>query len=81
MRIGKTRDVFIFQRLIENILDVVNQTKTYVPLFIMTSSKNDKETKKFLEDKNFFGYNKEYVRFFTQDVSPCCDFDGKILLF
>ena len=78
--IGKTRDVFIFQRLIENMLDVVNLTKTYIPLFIMTSDKNDKVTRKFLEEKNYFGYNKEFIRFFTQDLSPCCDFEGKILL-
>lgn len=78
--IGKTKDVFIFQRLIENMLDVVNLTKTYIPLFIMTSDKNDEITRKFLEEKNYFGYNKEYIRFFVQDMAPCCDFNGKILL-
>ena len=50
--IGKTKDVFIFQRLIENLLDVVSLTGTYVPLFIMTSEKNDEITRKFLEEKN-----------------------------
>lgn len=78
--IGKTKEVFIFQRLIENIMDVVNITKTYVPLFIMTSEKNDEITRKFLEEKNYFGYNKDYIRFFVQDMAPCCDLNGKILL-
>ena len=78
--IGKTKDVFIFQRLIENLLDVVSITETYVPLFIMTSEKNDKITRKFLEEKNYFGYNKDFIRFFVQDMAPCVDLDGKILL-
>ena len=78
--IGKTKDVYIFQRLIENILDVVNITGTYVPLFIMTSEKNDEITRKFFEEKNYFGYNKDYVRFFVQEMAPCCDLNGKILL-
>ena len=78
--IGKTKEIFIFQRLIENIMDVVRQTETYVPLFIMTSEKNDQATREFLEEKNYFGYNKDFIRFFVQEMAPCCDFDGKILL-
>ena len=78
--IGKTKDVYIFQRLIENIMDVVRVTGTYVPLFIMTSDKNDEITQKFLEDKNYFGYNKDFIRFFVQDMAPCCDLNGKVLL-
>lgn len=78
--IGKTKDVYIFQRLIENILDVVRVTKTYVPLFIMTSDKNDDITRKFLEENNYFGYNKKFIRFFVQDMAPCCDLNGKVLL-
>ena len=78
--IGKTKDVFIFQRLIENLIDVVKLTETYVPLFIMTSEKNDSITRKFLEEKNYFGYNKDFIRFFVQDMAPCVDLNGKILL-
>ena len=78
--IGKTKDVFIFQRLIENLIDVVNLTGTYVPLFIMTSEKNDEITRNFLEEKNYFGYNKDFIRFFVQDMAPCVDLNGKILL-
>ena len=78
--VGKTKDIFIFQRLIENMLDVVNKTGVYIPLFIMTSEKNDQATRNFLEEKNFFGYNKDFIRFFIQEMAPCCDFNGKILL-
>jgi len=78
--IGKSKNVFIFQRLIENLMDVVKLTGTYVPLFIMTNEKNDEITRKFLEEKNYFGYNKDFIRFFVQDMAPCVDLDGKILL-
>ena len=78
--IGKTKDVYIFQRLIENLLDVVNKTGKFVPLFIMTSEHNDKATRKFLKDKNYFGYREDYIKFFIQEMAPCTDFNGKILM-
>ncbi len=78
--IGKTKDVFIFQRIFENLLEVVKKTGAYVPLFIMTSELNDKITREFLKSKNYFGYKEEYIRFFVQDMAPCVDFDGKILM-
>ena len=42
--IGITRHVYIMQRLIENLMDVVREADgTFVPLFIMTSEKNSFE--------------------------------------
>ena len=32
--IGLTRDVYIFEMLIKNLMDVVNQTGAWVPLYI-----------------------------------------------
>ena len=78
--IGKTKDVYIFQRLIENLMDVVKQTGEFIPLFIMTSEHNDRATRKFLQDKNYFGYNKDFIRFFVQEMAPCTNFDGQILM-
>ena len=34
--IGITREVYIFQRLIENLMDVVEQSGSWVPLYVMT---------------------------------------------
>ena len=78
--IGKAKDVYIFQRLIENLLDVVKKCGQWVPFFIMTSEKNNDATTKFLQEHDYFGYNKEYIRFFVQDMAPCVDLDGKVLL-
>lgn len=78
--IGETKDVFIFEMLIRNLMDVVDEVGVWVPLYIMTSEKNDKDTREFFEEKNYFGYNKDYVKFFKQEMAPACDFDGKIYL-
>lgn len=78
--IGKTKDVYIFQRLFENLLEVVNKCGKPIPFFIMTSEKNHKTTIEFLEEKNYFGYDKNYIRFFVQEMAPCVDLDGKVLL-
>ena len=78
--IGKTKEVFIFQRIFENALETVKKCGKFIPFFIMTSESNNNETIKFLQEHNFFGYDKEYVRFFIQDMAPCVDLNGKILL-
>ena len=79
--IGITKDVFIFQRLIENLFDVVNAADgKWIPLFIMTSEKNNDATIKFLTEKNFFGYNKDFVFFFKQEMAPASDYEGKIYM-
>ena len=78
--IGKTKDVYIFQRLIENTLDVVKECGKFIPFFIMTSEKNHTTTVKFFKEHKYFGYNKKYIRFFVQEMAPCCDLNGKVLL-
>ncbi len=78
--IGLTKPVYIFQRIIENLLDVVKETDTWIRLFIMTSEKNHEATVNFLEEKDFFGYRKDRVVFFKQDMAPACDFNGKLYM-
>lgn len=78
--IGLTKDVFIFQRLIHNLLDVVLVTGTYVHLFIMTSDKNDEATRAFLEEKQYFGYHPDFVHFFVQEMAPATDYDGHVYM-
>lgn len=75
--IGITKEVYIFQRLIENLFDVVNRAKAWVPLYIMTSDKNHETTVNFLKEHDYFGYKSEYVSFFMQEMAPGCDFNGK----
>ena len=78
--IGETKHVYIFQRLVENLLDVVKETDTWIRLFIMTSEKNHEATVRFFEEQNYFGYQKDRVVFFKQDMAPACDYNGKAYL-
>ncbi len=78
--VGITKDLYIFECLINNLMDVVNQIDTWVPLYIMTSDKNHEDTVHFFEEKHYFGYNKDFIRFFKQDMAPSVDFNGKLLM-
>lgn len=78
--IGITRELYIFECLVNNLLDVVKQAGTWIHLFVMTSDKNNDSTVRFLTEKNFFGYEKEYVHFFKQEMAAATDYEGKIYL-
>ena len=78
--IGITRNLSIFECLINNLLEVVELADAWVPFYIMTSVKNYSETVKFFRENNYFGYNSNYIRFFSQDMAPSTDFNGKILM-
>ncbi len=78
--IGLTRDVFIFQRLVENLLDAVNETGYPIRLFVMTSDKNNDATIAFFKEHAYFGYPADRVAFFKQDMAPACDYEGKVYM-
>lgn len=78
--IGKTKDVYIFQRIVENLMDIVSLTETNIYLFVMTSDKNHTKTVNFFKEHNFFGYKEEYVKFFMQEMAPATDYDGKVYM-
>jgi len=78
--IGLTKPVYIFERIISNLLDVVKETDTWIRLFIMTSEKNHDATVKFLKEKEYFGYREDRIVFFKQDMAPACDYDGKLYM-
>lgn len=78
--IGENKELYIFQCQINNLLDVVKLAGKFIPLYIMTSEKNNSETIAFFEKNNFFGYDRNYVKFFIQDMAPSVDLNGKILM-
>ena len=69
-RIGIERELYIFECLINNLLDVVKQADAWIPLFIMTSVENNRETQAFFEQHNYFGYSPDNVFFFIQEQLP-----------
>ena len=78
--IGETKTLSIFECLMNNLKAVVQQAGAYVPLFIMTSTDNCKETREFFEAHDYFGYSCDNVWFFTQEQLPTVDADGKLML-
>ena len=78
--IGLTKPVYIFERIISNLLDVVRETDTWIRLFIMTSEKNHDKTAAFLKDHDYFGYREDRIVFFRQDMAPACDFNGRLYM-
>ncbi len=78
--VGITRELYIFECLINNLKKVTDEAGCYVPFCIMTSEKNDAATRAFFENHAYFGYPKEMISFFIQDMAPAVSFDGKLLL-
>ena len=75
-----TRELYIFQCLINNLLEVVREADTWLHLFVMTSEKNHEATAAFLQGHDYFGYKAEYVHFFKQEMAAATDYEGRIYL-
>ncbi len=78
--IGVTRELYIFEQLIANLMKVTEEAQAWVPLYIMTSEKNDAQTQAFFAAHNYFGYNSDFVKFFVQEMVPAVDFEGNVLM-
>ena len=80
LKIGVEKELYLFEQLVHNLLDVVEQTGAWVPLFIMTSKINHADTVSFFKEKNYFGYRQDYVFFFVQKMAPSVSYEGKFYL-
>ena len=78
--IGITHPVYIMQRLVENLMDVVRAAGVPVPFFIMTSDKNHEKTVSFMKKMDYFGYDPSMIWFFKQEMAPAADYDGKVYM-
>ena len=78
--IGETRTLYIFECLINNLLEVTNEAGAYVPLFIMTSQENNQETREFFRAHNYFGYSAANIWFFVQEQLPALNTENRLML-
>ena len=78
--IGETRELFIFECQIRNLMEVTKQAGTWVPLFIMTSEDNYEDTFNFFAEHDYFGYSRDHIRFFRQEQLPAVDLNGQLML-
>ena len=70
----------LFEILCDNLKNIRDKYNVTIPWYIMTSIYNDEATKKFFEEKNFFGYPKDMVFFFKQGELPLIDVSGNLIL-
>lgn len=78
--IGVTRPLYIFEMLIRNLTESAKACDAKIPLLIMTSEKNDAETRAFFKEHGYFGYPASLVRFFPQQMAVCVGLDKKVIL-
>ena len=71
---------YIFEILANSLKRTTAKYGKEVYWYIMTSIENNDETISFFEKHNYFGYNKERVKFFTQNILPLLDFEGNLLI-
>ena len=80
LNVGIDRTLYLFQLLIQNLLEVVRDAGAWLPLYIMTSEKNHQDTMEFLAEHDYFGYQKNFIFFFQQEVAPSVAYNGKVYL-
>ena len=73
---GKT----LFQYFAESLLSASRKYNTNLHWYIMTSVINDRATRNFFAENNYFGLTADRVHFFTQGFMPAIGYDGKLLL-
>ena len=78
--IGLESHKSIFEILIDSLKSDCEKYGVTIPWYIMTSKENNGDTVKFFEENNYFGYDKNAIRFFEQGKLPMVDEYGKILI-
>jgi len=74
------RKVSIFEVLSQNFISAKSVYNVDILWYIMTSNENKNETIKFFEKNNYFGLNKNSVKFFVQKDIPVIDENSKVVL-
>ena len=80
LNVGLTKELYIFECLVKNLMAVTDAAQNKIPLLVMTSEINDAATRSFFADHDYFGYDKDKVFFFIQDMAPAADYDLKVYL-
>lgn len=71
---------YLFQIIAEGLIRANKKYGVTLPWYIMTSTENNAETIKFFENNDFFGYDKECVKFFTQGDLPLLLKNGELVI-
>ena len=76
----ETGEKYLFEIIVDTLKRANKEYGVIIPWYIMTSRENNADTIKFLEEKGYFGYPKEYVYIFEQGELPLINEEGKVLI-
>ena len=71
---------YLFEILVDNLKEANQKYGIIINWYIMTSKENNSATVEFLEKNNYFGYDKNFVKIFTQSELPLINTEGKLLM-
>ena len=78
--IGAVSGKSLFRIHAEKILFISKKYNISIPWLVMTSKENNTDTINYFETNNYFGLKNEDVIFFSQNMLPSLDVNGKLLL-
>lgn len=70
----------LFEVIVNKLKEAYEKYNIYLNCYIMTSPQNHQETITFFEEKEYFDYPKQCIKFFKQDDLPLMDKNGKLIL-
>lgn len=71
---------YLFEILVDTLKKANDKYQVVIPWYIMTSKENYQQTVSFLEEHQYFGYDKNQIKFFIQGELPLVDTKGKLIL-
>ena len=74
------RQASIFEIMTQKLKEAKEKYGVHIKWYIMTSEQNNDETVAFFEKNNYFGYDKNYIKFFKQGELPLLDENGRVIL-
>lgn len=82
---GKCRVTFaknktLFQLIAEKTVSASKMAQKKLSIAFMTSPLNDRETKEYFKENNYFGLSEEQVDFYCQSTLPFLDYNGSLFL-
>lgn len=78
--ISPVKNKTLFQIFAEQIKANENKYNVKLQWYMMTSDVNNKPTKDFFEENNYFGLEKSQIHFFIQKMLPAINDEGKFFL-
>lgn len=80
LNVGVNKTLYLFEAHIKWLLHIKDICGKFVPLYVMTSDINNADTVAFFKEHDYFGYDKDYIKFFIQEMTPAVDYNGKIYM-